>query len=120
MSQKYTVGQKLWWVTPSNQHEITVKKVGTKYVTATWKSSDQRFSFDCIFNKDTGRENTDFRHVGRAFLSKDGHEEFVVMNEAWRAMCKMADKKLQPHTNPPAGITMSEIETITGILESLA
>lgn len=127
--KKYTVGQKLWWVPPhrpynqpqSDGYEVTVTKVGTRYVTAEAQSGETSiWKWTHTFFKGSGRENNHHQQAGRAFPSKEDHASFVVLNVAWRDMCKVADRKLQPHTNPPSNVTMGEIETIKAILEALA
>lgn len=124
---KYAVGQKLWWTyRPSNQpssdsYEVIVVKVGIKYVTVeaqAGKTSTGKRTH--IFVKQSGREHSYRQQAGRAFLSKEVHAEFVVLNDAWRAMCKLARERLQEHHSVPVDMTMHEISIITGILETLS
>ena len=127
--KKYTVGQKLWWVPPFNTYdkggrnggyEVTVTKVGIKYVTVEAMLGDtHKWRLEHVFVKITGLENTAYRQ-GKAWPTREAYEENKALLGSWRALCKLAREKLVEHRPAPSDLTMSEIETITGILESLA
>lgn len=130
-TKKYVVGQKLWWVPPHSQydrygrnggHEVTVTKVGVKYVTVSWAFEESRWPMERVFNKVDGYEKGDMgnhHRCGRAWLTRDDYDRNVKSTAAWCSLCDLAARKLQRHRSPPVDLTMYEIEIITGLLESI-
>jgi hypothetical protein len=126
---KYTVGQKLWWVPPfqfnkdrNGGFEVTVTKVGIKYVTVSLAFDKSRRPTERVFNKDSGYEKGDLgqSRCGRAWLSREAYDEHMEITAAWQSLCELASRKLQRYASPPSNLTLVEITAMKSTLEALS